>query len=120
MADLKREGFPLSSSKSSVHPPSGSYRLPEGGFCFMRAAQPDRAISERAPATTELCSDKVLITPSMMCVDPLNFESALRRVEALGADMLHMDVMDGHFVPNAPMGLAVIEAGLASQSQTKA
>jgi pentose-5-phosphate-3-epimerase len=33
----------------------------------------------------------------MMCVDPLNFESALRRVERLGVDMLHMDVMDGHF-----------------------
>ena len=46
----------------------------------------------------------------MMCVDPMNFESALRRVEALGVDMLHMDVMDARFVPNMPLGLSLIEA----------
>lgn len=51
----------------------------------------------------------VEISPSMMCVDALNFESALRKVETLGVDMLHMDIMDGHFVPNMPMGLAVLE-----------
>lgn len=53
---------------------------------------------------------EVLVSPSMMCVDPLNFESALRRVEQLGVDMLHMDLMDARFVPNMPMGLAVVQA----------
>lgn len=51
----------------------------------------------------------VLISPSMMCVDALNFEANLREVEALGVDMLHMDIMDARFVPNMPMGLGMLE-----------
>jgi len=54
--------------------------------------------------------ERVEIAPSMMCVDPLNFESELRRVEALGVEMLHLDVMDGHFVHNMPLGLGLITA----------
>lgn len=77
---------------------------------FIEEAPPAPEIAARAPCTLSAESDKVLVAPSMMCVDPLNFESALRQVELLGVDMLHMDVMDGHFVPNAPMGLSVIEA----------
>lgn len=52
---------------------------------------------------------KVLIAPSMMCVDSLNFEDALRRVENLGVDMLHIDVMDARFVPNMPIGLSLLK-----------
>jgi len=54
--------------------------------------------------------ERVEIAPSMMCVDPLNFESELRRVEALGVEMLHLDIMDGHFVHNMPLGLGLITA----------
>ena len=77
---------------------------------FMQEAPVSEAIASRIPEIQTPAKDEVVIAPSMMCVDPLNFESALRRVEALGTGMLHMDVMDGHFVPNAPMGLAMIEA----------
>ncbi|QDU76387.1 Ribulose-phosphate 3-epimerase [Bremerella volcania] len=65
------------------------------------------AIHESAGSTP--AKAPVEISPSMMCVDALNFESALRQVESLGVDMLHMDIMDSHFVPNMPMGLAVLE-----------
>lgn len=77
---------------------------------FMQEAPVSESIASRIPEIQTPAEDEVVIAPSMMCVDPLNFESALRRVEALGSGMLHMDVMDGHFVPNAPMGLAMIEA----------
>lgn len=61
------------------------------------------------PQATPSASKQVAISPSMMCVDALNFESALRQVEAVGVDMLHLDIMDGHFVPNMPMGLGILE-----------
>jgi ribulose-phosphate 3-epimerase len=55
-------------------------------------------------------SSPIQIASSMMCVDPLNFETAVRRVEALGVDLLHLDVMDGRFVPNMPLGLGILES----------
>lgn len=76
------------------------------------AAPETAAAPVRQPVvlTTSGEARTVKIAPSMMCVDPMNFESALRRVEALGVDMLHMDVMDARFVPNMPLGLSMIEA----------
>lgn len=56
----------------------------------------------------DVWSKKCIISPSVICLDMLHLEQQIHELEENGIEMLHIDVLDGHFSPSMPLGFETI------------
>ncbi len=52
--------------------------------------------------------EKCLLSPSLICLDMCNLESQAQTLERNGINVLHVDILDGHFSPSMPLGLDTV------------
>ncbi len=53
-------------------------------------------------------SSKVILSPSLICLDMCNLENQVHQIEEAGLDYIHVDILDGYFSPCMPLGLETV------------
>ncbi len=56
----------------------------------------------------DIWNKKCILSPSLICLDMLRLEDQIRQLEASGIEMLHVDIIDGHFSPSMPLGFETL------------
>ncbi|MDR3182167.1 MAG: ribulose-phosphate 3-epimerase [Planctomycetaceae bacterium] len=59
---------------------------------------------------SQLLQSVPLVNPSLLAADFADLRTVIKQLEEVGAQILHLDIMDGHFVPNLSFGVPVVEA----------
>jgi ribulose-phosphate 3-epimerase len=54
-------------------------------------------------------NEKCVISPSLICLDMLHLEEQIHELEEAGIQMLHVDILDGHFSPSMPLGFETVK-----------
>ena len=60
-------------------------------------------------AQNNIWEEKCIISPSLICLDMLHLERQIHELESAGIQMLHIDILDGHFSPSMPLGFETIK-----------